>query len=79
MDETKAATLKQKTGIDLTGYVHHMDDAAVRHIFKGHSNPDVEAARNQKPITEADLLRIPEITNPATADSVEKGKKTNDL
>lgn len=48
-------------GFDVGGYEHTIDTSAVRHIFKSHGNPAVEASRGQVAVTEADILSIPSL------------------
>lgn len=48
-------------GLDLDGFQHVVDTSAVRHIRKNHSDPQKEKARGQLPISDVDLLLIPQI------------------
>lgn len=66
-----AEKVKQVTGIDVTGWVHGIDEAAIRHIIKEHGDNLVEESRGQIAVTPQDISRINEIVqNP---DSIEKG------
>ncbi len=66
-----AEKVKQVTGIDVTGWVHGIDEAAIRHIIKEHGDNLVEESRGQVAVTPQDISRINEIVqNP---DSIEKG------
>lgn len=59
-----------------TGYWHSaspLDEAAISHIFKEHGDSASKEAKGRVAVTAEDFLRIPEITDPATADSVERG------
>lgn len=45
----------------VTGFSHSFSSSAARHIFKRHGAKEIEEKRGQKPITEADIARIPDI------------------
>ena len=53
--------VKQKTGIDLTGYERVIDSSGINHILKNHGDEVTEAKRGQIGITRNDISRIPEI------------------
>ena len=53
--------VKQKTGIDLTGYERVIDSSGINHILKHHGDEAVEAKRGQIAITRDDIAHIPEI------------------
>lgn len=61
-----AKAIKDTTGLDVSGYSHSVDAFAIRHIFKGHGDAKKEAARGQLPITDADILSIPQVIENAT-------------
>jgi hypothetical protein len=72
-----AQKVKEKTGIDVTGWVHGIDEDSVRHIFKQHGNEATEKARGQIAVTAQDIASIREIVeNP---DEVSKGKDINGI
>lgn len=72
----EAKALKNVTGLDLTGYQHHVDEAAIRHVLAEHGNEQIEAQRGQIPVTREDFAKLPEITNPKLA-TVEMSGKTH--
>ncbi|OHV24949.1 hypothetical protein EOS93_25160 [Rhizobium sp. RMa-01] len=61
-----AAAVKDSSGLDVSGYTHTVDAFAVRHIFKRHGDEKAETSRGQLPITEADILAIPDVITNAT-------------
>jgi len=66
-----AKKVQQATGINVDGWSHGIDEAAIRHIIKEHGNALVESARGQIAVTPEDISNIKEIIqNP---DTVEKG------
>jgi hypothetical protein len=56
-----AQKIKEITGIDVSGYKHSIDKSEINHAINRHSNNKVEQSRSQLPITDEDLLNIPEI------------------
>lgn len=66
-----AEKVKEVTGIDVEGFVHSIDEAAIRHIFKQHGNEKTEKSRGQIGVTDEDIKNIKEIVeNP---DEIQKG------
>lgn len=59
-------------------WCHTLDNSAVRHTIKCHGSPK-EVLRGQIPITDDDLLRIPEIVASYEALSTEKNKRGQDI
>lgn len=57
------ATVRNKTGFDLAGHVHVMDNYAVRHTMRKHGNPDREAMRGQIAVTLKDFTLVGKITS----------------
>jgi hypothetical protein len=51
------------TGIDVHGWVHSIDESAVRHIFNRHGSANTEAPRGQLAVTNEDIERITEIVS----------------
>ena len=59
-------------------YKHTLDNSAVRHAIKTHGLPK-EVLRGQIPITNDDLMRIPEIVSSYEALTTEKNKRGQDV
>jgi phage-Barnase-EndoU-ColicinE5/D-RelE like nuclease3 len=51
------------TGIDVHGWVHSIDESAVRHIFNRHGSTHTEMPRGQLAVTLEDLERIAEVVS----------------
>ena len=58
-----AARVKENAGLEVSGYVHLLDESGARHIHDEHGNPETEAARGQIAITEEDFARLPQIVS----------------
>ncbi len=58
----EAEKIKEKTGLDLTGYKHEITNTDVKHIFKNHGNKKKEDFRGQIAVTAKEISLIPEIT-----------------
>ena len=58
-----AARIKENAGLEVSGYVHSLDESGARHIHDEHGDPETEAARGQIAITEEDFARLPEIVS----------------
>lgn len=71
-----AARVKELTGVDVSGFMHSIDEAAIRHIIKKHGDPSGEGGRNQVAVTEDDIAKLPLVTG--DPDSIEYGEPTND-
>ncbi len=56
-----AAQLKALTEKDFSGFIHYIDNHALRHILKEHGYWRTGKSRDQIAIGEADIQRIPEI------------------
>jgi leucyl-tRNA synthetase len=54
-----AQKISTATGLDLQGYVHVLDNYAVRHARKEHSDLGAERRRGQDPVDDATFLLIP--------------------
>lgn len=78
VDTVEAERLSALIRSDVSGFVHGADEAAIRHILRQHGDSATEEARGQIAVTRDDFARLPEITNPATADGVDDGGLTND-
>ena len=59
-------------------YKHTLDNSAVRHAIKTHGLPK-EVLHGQIPITNDDLMRIPEIVSSYEALTTEKNKRGQDV
>jgi len=69
--DDEAQAIREQAGIDVGGYVHSVDESAIRHILGGHGE-GIESWPESLPVTREDLLRIPEVT--AFPDSIRGGK-----
>lgn len=69
LDKSRAELLQEATGLDLSGYAHGVDEAAIRHILRRHGEGG-EELRGMPPITVEDLKRLPELTDPTRARAV---------
>ncbi|RYY79942.1 MAG: DUF1073 domain-containing protein [Moraxellaceae bacterium] len=63
--------ISAEVGVDVTGWVHGIDESAIRHILKKHGNAVTEAKRGQVAVTKTDIEKIGDIVN--APDSVEYG------
>ncbi|WP_232245196.1 LPD38 domain-containing protein [Delftia acidovorans] len=52
-----------RVGLDVAGFSHVLDGSAVRHMIKNHFDGGGERARGQVPLTDQDLMRLPEIVS----------------
>lgn len=69
VDPAVANKVKSVTGIDVTDFVHGIDEVAVRHIFKHHGDDVTESLRNQVAVTKEDIASLNEVlNNPDTVD-----------
>lgn len=64
------------TGVDVKGAAFTIKTEELRHMLNAHGNAATEAQYGQVPITEKDLLRIPDIID--GYDNVRRGKPTPD-
>ncbi len=74
VDDAEASKIKQATGVDVSGFEHGIDEAAIRHALNQHGNVETENARGQVAITQEDFKLIAGLTDPAQADSIESGE-----
>jgi leucyl-tRNA synthetase len=76
----QASDWQKLTGIDLEGFVHVLDNYAVRHIFKKHGDDSFERLRGLSGISAEDFQHIPEtVTNPDQVESLGKNERGLDL
>ena len=61
VDKKEAQKIQKDTGLNLEGYVHNISNTDIWHIFDRHGK-EKEKLRGQEPITDEDILKIPEIT-----------------
>lgn len=66
--DATAQFIRNKTGMDVTGYTAVLPGSSVQHIFKNHGNDATEAPRGQRAVTENDIVLIPRVL--ADPDSV---------
>ncbi|MFA5619022.1 MAG: hypothetical protein WDA08_01805 [Weeksellaceae bacterium] len=59
----QAKILKEKLGIDPTGFKHTLDKSEIVHTLNEHGEVKAESNRGQIAVTENDFLRLPEILN----------------
>lgn len=76
VNEGEAEQARQKGHLEIGGFSHGVDEAAVRHVLKEHGDEQTERKRGQVAITVSDFALLPEVTDAAKADSVEYGGKT---
>ncbi|MFI3219596.1 MAG: hypothetical protein QX189_10815 [Methylococcales bacterium] len=72
-----AEKTKKATGIDVSGFVHAVDESAIRHIFEKHGNEKSEALRGQVAVTNEDIESIADVL--MSPDNIEQGKKNNTI
>ena len=63
--ESVSNIVKNKIGIDISGYNISIKTDAIRHTLKGHSDMNNEQIRGQIPIIEQDFANIPLVINSA--------------
>lgn len=65
VDAAEAQALQSLTGLcSLEGYLHTIDNFAIRHAWKKHADPISERRRGLVAITAADFLLVPQVTSP---------------
>lgn len=64
VDQSEATAIKQKTGLDVEGYDHHVDKTAIRHVLNTHRDPVEEVGKGQVAVVPNDFEKLPEITQP---------------
>lgn len=80
LDETEANIIKEKTGIDVEGYTHTIDNYSIKHILSQHGDEKVEKSRGQYPVTKDELSKIPDIIkNYDKVENAGKNKKGLDV
>lgn len=52
---------KESIGLDITGWVHSIGEADIRHMIKNHGDEISETKRGQRAITKKEIERLPEI------------------
>lgn len=72
------ADLKEMNIIIDSSWQHTLDNSAIRHTIKIHGSPK-EFLRGQIPVTDEDLLKIPEILDSYDSLSKEKNKRGQDV
>jgi hypothetical protein len=80
ISDAVADIVEIETGVDIHGFTHVLDSSAVRHMLKNHGDVNSETQRGMVPITDEDILNIPDML--ASADYVVtggKGRRGNDL
>jgi hypothetical protein len=76
LTEAEIELIKEKTGIDVSGYTRIIENYGVLHALKHHGNKKEEELRGQIAITPEDFEKIPEITkNPDAVNNVGKSKR----
>jgi hypothetical protein len=63
ISDLQAKEIKEKTGLDLSGYERTIENFGLYHAIKHHGNEKKEANRGQKAITPDDFEKIPDIVN----------------
>lgn len=71
VSDLTATQIEKETGLDVKGWTHGIDEAAVRHIIKRHGDPAKEAKMGQIAVTKQDIEQIENVIN--SPDSVEYG------
>lgn len=66
-----AQKVEQETGVDVSGWVHGIDEAAIRHILRKHGDSAKEAKRGQIAVTQQDIENLGNILN--SPDTVKYG------
>lgn len=61
VSEKEASDVANQGGPDISGMEHMLDPGHIRHAKRNHSDAETEAARGQRPLTEEDMLRIPDV------------------
>ncbi len=59
----EAASLKERTSLELEGYHHTIDNYGIKHVLEQHGDLISEGHRGQLPIERSDIQMIPEIVN----------------
>lgn len=72
----EVAKIKDRLGIDVTGYVHSLNSNDLWHTFRRHSDPIKEAEKGQVALTKDDLKKIPQIID--SYDDILKGSQNEE-
>lgn len=76
----EAKTVKEKTGLDIDGYRHIIDNFGINHTLTKHGDEKSESNRGQIAVTQSDFERIPEIIkNPDSIENAGKNKLGRDV
>lgn len=61
------AAILEMTRLDVSGFEHVLENFGLKHGFKHHGNPTIEAPRGQRAVSIDDVEKIPEtLKNPDT-------------
>lgn len=66
VDSELAKFIKEKTGLDLENYNCSLQSDEIRKIIRDHSSEKKEQPRGQRPVTEEDIINIPNVMQDPT-------------
>ena len=72
-----AEKVKLVTGIDVDGFVHGIDEAAIRHVFEEHGDVETENKRGQIAVTAHDIANLSAVF--ISPDDIQKGDEENTI
>ena len=72
-----AEKVKLVTGIDVDGFVHGIDEAAIRHVFEEHGDVEAENKRGQIAVTAHDIANLSAVV--ISPDDIQKGDEENTI
>jgi len=72
-----AEKVKLVTGIDVDGFVHGIDEAAIRHVFEEHGDVEAENKRGQIAVTAHDIANLSAVV--MSPDDIQKGDEENTI
>lgn len=75
--DSAANTIRDATGVDVSGYTAILPGDSVQHIFKNHGTDATERTRGQRAVTENDISLIPRVLS--DPDSVSLSSETDVL
>lgn len=75
--DSAANTIRDATGVDVSGYTAILPGDSVQHIFKNHGTDATERTRGQRAVTEDDISLIPRVLS--DPDSVSLSSETDVL
>lgn len=78
VSDTLISDLKEKGVVIDNTFKHTLDNNAIRHVIKVHGSSN-ELLRGQIPITDSDLLLIPEIVSSYDKITVDKNSRKQDV